>query len=50
MVFIDKTTTHSSESRNRLELWKNEFIQDGKTLDDLYKEDYQTGYCTVLFF
>lgn len=38
MVFIDKTTAHSIESRNRLEAWKA--LLD---LESLYREDGQTG-------
>ena len=44
MVFIDKTTTHSNESRNRLEILKIGFRRnDGKTLEELYEVANQTG-------
>ncbi len=38
MVFIDKTTSHSVESRNRLETWKTQL-----DLARLYAEPNQTG-------
>ena len=43
MVFIDKTTTHSSDSKDRLEAWKTGFLHDGKPLSELYTEQNQTG-------
>ena len=43
MVFIDKTTTHSNESKARLEAWKVGFLHEGKTLEVLYAEADQTG-------
>lgn len=43
MVFIDKTTQHSSNSKERLEVWKRAFRYQGKTLEQLYSEPNQTG-------
>ena len=43
MVFIDKTTTHSSESKSKLESWKKGFQHEEKPLDNLYAEQNQTG-------
>jgi uncharacterized protein (TIGR02646 family) len=40
MVFIDKTSLHSIESKNRLENWKAQF---GEGLAHLYAEPNQTG-------
>jgi uncharacterized protein (TIGR02646 family) len=36
MVFIDKSTQHSQESKQRLEDWKKDFSYNGETLEQLY--------------
>ena len=43
MIFIDKTTIHSNESRNRLEILKTGFRHKGKTLEKLYGVANQSG-------
>ncbi len=43
MVFIDKTTPHSSDSKDRLEAWKAGFLHNEQPLSELYAEHNQTG-------
>jgi hypothetical protein len=43
MVFIDKSTPHSTESKQRLEDWKKEFLLNGETLEQLYVKEGQKG-------
>jgi uncharacterized protein (TIGR02646 family) len=43
MVFIDKSTQHSQDSKKRLDDWANGFHFNGKSLEDLYSEEGQTG-------
>lgn len=43
MIFIDKTTQYSNESRNRLEVLKTSFRKNGKNLEQLYVVPNQTG-------
>jgi LysM repeat protein len=43
MIFIDKTTQHSQDSKQRLENWKINFRLNGETLEQLYVKEEQTG-------
>lgn len=43
MIFIDKTTQHSQESKQRLENWSLSFRSNGENLEQLYAREGQTG-------
>ena len=43
MVFIDKTTEHSHNSKQRLENWTISFRSHGENLEQLYAREGQTG-------
>lgn len=43
MIFIDKSTQHSQDSKKRLDDWKINFRSNGETLEQLYLKKGQTG-------